>query len=191
MPDAEKTVSDPGDLITVRTIGVDWLSDVYDIDVREHGDIVYHVVDGRLRATAEEWNRPARTRESWDRHIAEWTQMLEAGGCAWGAYNSKHRPVGIVVLRPHLTDTMAQLAALFVTHDYRRTGIATRLTQELIATARTSGARQLYVSATPSRSAVGFYHSQGFTLADRVHPELFTREPEDIHMILDLYPPTS
>ena len=94
--------------------------------------------------------------------------------------------VGIIVLRPRLTDEMAQLAALFVSRDYRRTGIATQLTHHLIRMARASGARRLYVSATPSRSAVGFYQSQGFGLVDRVHPDLFAREPEDIHMVLEL-----
>jgi ribosomal protein S18 acetylase RimI-like enzyme len=172
----------------VRSIGVNRLSDVYDLDMREQGDIVYHVVDGHLEAAAEQWNRPSRTHESWDRHIAEWTQMLQAGGCAWGAYDAGDRLVGIIVLRSHLTDSMAQLAALLVDRDYRRTGIATRLTQELIAAARASGARHLYVSATPSRSAVGFYRSHGFRLADSIHPELFAREPEDIHMNLDLGP---
>jgi ribosomal protein S18 acetylase RimI-like enzyme len=179
-------VNDPGDPIAVRPLGIEQLSDVYDIDMREHGDIVYRAVDGRLHATDEAWDRPVRTRETWDRHIAEWTEMLQAGGSAWGAYNAEQRLVGIIVLRLHLTDTAAQLAALFVSRDYRRSGIARRLTETLLAAARASGARQVYVSATPSRSAVGFYQSQGFRPADEVHPELFAREPDDIHMILDL-----
>ena len=187
----ENTVSDADTVVAVRSIGVDSLSAIYALDVREQGDFVYHVVDGHLRAIAEQWNRPSRTRESWDRRIAEWTQMLQAGGSAWGAYDAEDRLVGIIVLRLHLTESMAQLAALFVARDSRRTGIASRLLRELTAAARASGARQLYVSATPSRSAVGFYRSHGFRLADQVHPELFAQEPDDIHMILDLGPRTA
>ena len=181
-----RNIGNAVDPITVQSLTIDRLSDVYDIDMREHGDILYRVVAGHVQADVKEWTRPPRTREAWNRHIEEWTQILQAGGHAWGAYDAQHRMVGIIVLRPRLTEEMAQLAALFVSRDYRRTGIATRLTHRLIRTARASGARRLYVSATPSRSATGFYQSQGFGLVDTVHPELFAREPEDIHMVLEL-----
>jgi hypothetical protein len=42
------------------------------------------------------------------------------------------------------------------------------------------------VSATPSRSAVGFYRSRGFQPTLDVNRELYERQPEDIHMVLDL-----
>jgi hypothetical protein len=48
--------------------------------------------------------------------------------------------------------------------------------------ARASGARELYVSAVPSGSAVGFYQSCGFELTDDLDSDLFAKEPEDIHM---------
>jgi hypothetical protein len=44
----------------------------------------------------------------------------------------------------------------------------------------------LYVSATPSESALGFYRSLGARLADPVDPDLFAREPEDVHLVLEL-----
>jgi ribosomal protein S18 acetylase RimI-like enzyme len=91
-----------------------------------------------------------------------------------------------MVYRPHLTETMAQLVFLHVSHGYRRQGIATRLTAEGTQLARSDGAEQLYVSATPSKSAVGFYRSQGFRLVDKPHPELYALEPEDIHMFMQL-----
>ena len=49
-----------------------------------------------------------------------------------------------------------------------------------------SGAQQLYVSATPTASAVGFYLSRGCRLADPVHPVLFDLEPDDIHLVAEL-----
>ena len=179
-------MGDTGDPITVQSLTVDRLSDVYAIDMQEHGDILYRVADGRLQADVKQWSRPPRTRAAWNRHVEEWTQILRDGGAAWGAYDAQHRMVGIIVLRHHLTDEMDQLAALFVSRDHRRTGIARQLVHHLLMLARAAGARRLYVSATPSRSAIGFYRSQGFVLADKVHPELFAREPEDIHMVLDL-----
>ena len=49
--------------------------------------------------------------------------------------------------------------------------------------AAAAGAMSMYVSATPSGSAVGFYMSRGCQLAARPHPALFAKEPEDIHLI--------
>ena len=78
---------------------------------------------------------------------------------------------------------MAQLALLHVSNGFRRNGIGNHLTRELIDEAKTFGADRVYVSSTPSGSAVGFYLSQGFELVDDVIPELFKLEPEDIHML--------
>ena len=44
----------------------------------------------------------------------------------------------------------------------------------------------MYVSATPSGSAVGSYLKHGFEPTPYPHPELFALEPEDIHMIREL-----
>ena len=55
-----------------------------------------------------------------------------------------------------------------------------------MAFACAAGARSLYVSATPTGSAVGFSLGRGCRLADPVHPELFTDEPEDIHLVCPL-----
>jgi hypothetical protein len=52
--------------------------------------------------------------------------------------------------------------------------------------ARAASATRLYVSATPTGSAVNFYLRQGCVLADPPHPALFELEPEDIHLILPL-----
>jgi N-acetylglutamate synthase-like GNAT family acetyltransferase len=179
-------MGDTGTPVIVESLTAERLVDVYEIDMQEHGDLVYRVVDGYLQADVEDWNRPPRTREAWNRHIEEWTQILEEGGQAWGAYTAHHRILGIIILRHPLTDDMDQVAALFVSRGSRRTGIARQLLHHLIVTASALAVRRLYVSATPSPSAVGFYRSQGFVLADTVHPELFAREPDDIHMILEL-----
>ena len=98
--------------------------------------------------------------------------------------------LGFAIFRPNLTDSltdsMAQLAVLHISRDFRRKGIARALTEQVVQLARKSGAKSLYVSATPSESAVGFYRSQGFELVDDPHPELYALEPDDIHMIKTL-----
>jgi len=87
------------------------------------------------------------------------------------------------VVRFNLTNSQAELAGLFVSQAYGSQGIAVLLTAEVVRLAREDVALELYVSATPSRSAVGLYHSVGFTLAKEVHPDLSALEPENIHRV--------
>lgn len=172
-------------MLTIRRLLDDELTGVYDIDMTESGDIVYVVVENHLEAVAEQWDRPPRTRARWDEMIAYWRGILDEGGAAWGAFDGAQM-VGIAVLRYRLTNDTAELTALFVSRPYRRAGVARRLMSPLVAEAKEVGAARLYVSATPSRSAVGFYQSQGFQLAEQVHPGLYAREPDDIHMVRPL-----
>jgi ribosomal protein S18 acetylase RimI-like enzyme len=94
--------------------------------------------------------------------------------------------VGAASLRYRITEDMAQLVSLHVSRGFRRRGVATALAEEIFRLARASWARRIYVSATPSASAVGFYRANGFELAEQVNEELFALEPEDIHMIKGL-----
>jgi ribosomal protein S18 acetylase RimI-like enzyme len=111
--------------------------------------------------------------------------ILRNNGTMLGAFDGD-RLVGMAAFRPHLSDTTAQLALLHVSNGYRRLGIASHFFDEIVSMAFETGATQLYVSATPSESAVGFYTSRGFVWTQTPHPELFALEPEDIHMIKPL-----
>jgi hypothetical protein len=51
------------------------------------------------------------------------------------------------------------------------------------AVARERGARQLYISATPSENTVNFYLRLGCQVAEEPDPELLALEPEDIHLV--------
>jgi hypothetical protein len=52
--------------------------------------------------------------------------------------------------------------------------------------ARSLGARVLYISAAPTRRTVEVYLHMGARLLEAPDPELFAREPEDIHLALSL-----
>src|SRR5690242_9855302 len=169
-------------MLHLRPMSAEELARVEEIDVSESGSTVYYSVEGALVLKAESWQRPRRSAEKWQPHVEQWKPMLEQGGTAIGAFED-NRLVGIAVLRTCLSEHMAQLAALFVDSTHRRQGIAAALTREVIRLAREDGASELYVSATPSESAVGFYTSQGFTLAKQVNQELYELEPEDIHIV--------
>lgn len=94
--------------------------------------------------------------------------------------------VGVGIVSHNVRAKMAQLAFLYVSNGYRRGGIARRLLHELTLNAKASGHRSMYVSATPTKSAVGFYLKAGFLPTAEPIPHLFVLEPEDIHMIATL-----
>jgi GNAT superfamily N-acetyltransferase len=155
-----------------------------EIDVSEHGTVVYTWIDGELRAVPEAWDRPRWTAETWQQE--KWSTVLSLAGVrVWGAFHQEQL-VGLVVYRPRLITGMAQLAALFVSKDYRRQGIAARLAGEVGRQAKRDGHARLYVSATPSESAVCFYQGQGFVPTQDTNAELYELEPEDIHMVKEL-----
>jgi GNAT superfamily N-acetyltransferase len=169
-------------MVHLRPIATNELARVEEIDVSESGHAIYSVVAGRLALKEETWQRPHRSADQWQPYIEQWKAMVEGRGAAIGALAGR-RLVGIAVVRYRLTESMAQLAALFVDSAHRREGIATALMADVIRLARAAGAHVLYVSATPSESAVGFYISQGFALAALVNKDLYDREPDDIHMV--------
>lgn len=174
-------------MVHLRRMANSEITRIAEIDRSEHVTLAYRVRDRRLEERHVDWHVPRWFGEGNGEHsvqtkVAALSPILDQGGVMWGAFD-QDRLVGVAILRPGLTEDMAQLAFLHVSKGYRRQGIATRLTQQASKLAREMGAQRLYVSATESESAVGFYFSQGFELAEEVHPELYALEPEDIHMV--------
>lgn len=168
-------------MITYREITIDEIyQHILEVDVSEHGELIYLWQDGELVTQPLVWDRPPRTAETWQEN---WASVLPLPGVkAWGAFEDEVM-VGIIVYRPYLTNDMAQLDALFVDRHHRQQGIASHLTWLLERQAIEDGHKRLYVSATESKSAVNFYISQGFIPTQDVQPELYALEPNDIHMI--------
>lgn len=172
-------------MITLRALASHECDRAREIDVTETGDIVYVWRDGTLVEAQERWQRAPWSPQRCEEIAADWRAALDQGGIVLGAFDSDNL-VAEAVLVPRLTATTAQLQYLHVSRAYRRQGIACQLVTEISRLAREKGAHQLYVSATPSRSAVGFYRSVGFTPTSTPHPGLFALEPEDIHMTMPL-----
>jgi GNAT superfamily N-acetyltransferase len=92
------------------------------------------------------------------------------------------RLVGIGLVTPHIRPGIAQLAYLHVSRGYRGCGVGRRLVAEMERVAREAGDVEMVVSATPTVRTVHFYMACGFApMADPL-PELFAKEPEDIHL---------
>ena len=107
---------------------------------------------------------------------------MREGAEALGAFDGDTL-IGIAMLTPEIESGVAQLSFLQVTAAWRRKGIASRLLDEALTRAEALGQQSVYVTATPTRSAIGFYLKAGFSPTEKVIPRLFELEPEDIHMV--------
>lgn len=150
----------------------------------------YRVENGELGQLDVEWDSPAWTLKSDHPHSVQaqidfCSAHLSSGGRMYGGFVDDHL-VGVGILRWGVRPNISQLAFLHVSNGYRRQGIGDKIVRALVSVARTRGDTKIYVSATPSESAVGFYVMHGFRLVAEPIPELFEKEPEDIHMSLDL-----
>lgn len=170
--------------ITIRRLSENDLHLAQGIDVSEDGQSRIRYINGALTPEPGEWQRPAWDASQWKDKITTWAEV-HSWDVVIGAFDGATL-VGMASLRYRLTETMAQLVSLHVSRAYRRHGVATRLVHELMRLARQSNARELYVSATSSASAIGFHTRHGFAPTAHVNQRLYELEPADIHMILTL-----
>jgi GNAT superfamily N-acetyltransferase len=163
------------------------------IDRSETVSRLYSIRDGELCSRTVNEQVPRWSNEPDDAHpgfnlyfrAERLRSRLAEGWTGIGAFDQDVL-VGYCLLRLALTDTMAQVAELFVSRSHRRTGIGAELMRRMAEASRRSGAGRLYVSAAPTESAVNFYLSQGFCVTPDPQPELLALEPDDIHMIKEL-----
>jgi predicted N-acetyltransferase YhbS len=174
--------------LEVRQLSAEDVSLIATIDRSEHVDVEYRVVDGQLTeltaATPEVpgWDPTGSGPHSVAGQIEFCSARIAAGAILLGAFDEE-RSVGLAVVDPSFENKLAWLAFLHVGRPYRRRGAAQALWDAASDLARAAGAHSVYVSATPTGSAVGFYLRQGCRLADPVHPALFAQEPDDIHLV--------
>ena len=174
--------------IEIQELGADGLGRIGEIDRSESVRFKYLYDGGALRPVEINHEIPTWS----DAMVEDAVEMLEPklreGGVMLGAVDGD-RLVGVAVLAGSFIGEerdQLQLAFLYVSNAYRRRGIARRLLDEVCVHARRKGVRQLYISATETESALGFYVGYGCRLAERVDEELYRLEPLDIHLTLDL-----
>jgi ribosomal protein S18 acetylase RimI-like enzyme len=177
-------------VLEIRRMHSSELSRIGEIDRSEHVTEEYVHRRGVLEARAVDvhvapWALDGDGEHSLRGRIAAWRPLLAGGATLIGAFDVEAL-AGFAIYRPRIGDGVANLAALYVSRSHRRRGVASRLVEEVARLARARGARRLYVSATPSSSAVGFYRSHGFAPTDQPDPTLFALEPDDIHMTVEL-----
>ena len=172
--------------VEIRRLGRAELSRIREIDRTEQIDLLYEQRGTELVERPGNWSSPPWDPDGHGAHsFGAQQQALEhyvdAGGMAFGAFVDG-RLVGIGVVVPHLRPAIAQLAFLHVSEALRAAGIGSRLCDELEQIARGADDSAMVVSATPSENTVRFYLGRGYQLMAQPLPELFEREPEDVHM---------
>lgn len=173
--------------IEIRHLGPESIELVREIDRSEHVIALYSITAGKLARRREDIDVP-----SWDRHgsgehsaqrlIDRFSPVVAGGAVLLGAFIDGAF-AGLAVVDPSFEPDLAWLALLHVSHRFRRVGVASALWSASTEIARGARAESMYVSATPTDSAVGFYLSRGCQLARPPHPDLFAEEPADIHFI--------
>ncbi len=177
-------------MIAIRPLPREALERIREIDRSEHLTEQYAQRGGRLEKRAVDipvsnWAPTGSDEHSIPHWMGVWGPILEAGGTLLGALDGE-RLAGFAIYEPRLAEDMGNLSALYVSRGHRRLGVATGLVDETIRLARADGAQRLYVSATPSGSTIDFYLGCGFAPTEDPHPRMLAKEPEDIHMILEL-----
>ena len=165
---------------------------VASIDRSEHVEVQYRIEDGRLveapvvMADIPAWDPDGAGDGSVASQMAFYASVVAKGAALFGAFDDDGELMGLAAVHPTFEPGLAWLATLHVSRAHRRRGAASALWGAGVALAHEAGAGSLYVSATRTGSAVGFYLSRGCRLADPVHPELFAHEPVDIHLVCPL-----
>jgi GNAT superfamily N-acetyltransferase len=177
-----------GVALVVERLPRDGLERFREIDRSEEVDTHYRQVGKRLVSKPVK-DSVANFFPTGDVHsipelVTTWQPVVDAGGALLGAFEDG-RLAGIGLLGGEVAADVRQVALLYVSRPHRGRGVATALLDELEQLARNENARALYVSSVPTGSAVGFYLARGFLPTDPL-PALFSKEPDDIHMLLSL-----
>jgi GNAT superfamily N-acetyltransferase len=157
---------------------------IWTIDRREYIENIYRLEDGELLLEPHNFDVPGWHPDT-PRTSTPWLyESFDRGGLFFGAFDGEQL-AGVAALdtiwRGQRGDLL-QLEFMHVGRGYRAQGLGTRLFEQARSGARTRGARGLYISATPSENTIRFYQGRGAVLIDAPDPELYAREPEDIHL---------
>ena len=172
-----------------RILSRNEISSLSHIDRTESIDHIYYFRDGKLILEEEHWDKDEWSYAEKQRRIAILQQDYDQGATFFGAFDGTIL-VGMAELihKPLISgESRLNLGGLWVSYPYRGKGVGRTLVGLVIYEARERGAKSLYVSATPSENTIRFYKSVDFQPTMLVDPDLYEKEPKDIHMEMLLY----
>jgi GNAT superfamily N-acetyltransferase len=132
--------------------------------------------------------------QNWDSYHLEndppkLKQLYEQGALFIGAFDASEKLVGVSVVSNQIIADYPHAKLLhyfYVDADQQGKGIGAKLMQAAKESAKQLGAKQLYISATPSRRTVDFYIKHGTQPLSAPDQQLWQLEPEDIHLLCTL-----
>ncbi|WP_017389023.1 GNAT family N-acetyltransferase [Acinetobacter calcoaceticus] len=132
--------------------------------------------------------------QNWDSYHLEndppkLKQLFEQGSIFVGAFDASKKLVGVSVVSNQLIADYPHAKLLhyfYVDADQQGKGLGAKLMQAAKESANQLGAKQLYISATPSRRTVDFYIKHGAQPLSAPDQQLWQLEPEDIHLLCTL-----
>jgi predicted N-acetyltransferase YhbS len=176
------------DSIVYRELQIDEAPLLGSIDRAERIDGIYRVTDGALEYREMRQSYPTWSATGLADYVARLQALLESGGSVFAAWDARTL-VGVGSLDASGVGgdrALLCLDMLYVHAGYRGQGIGRALTRMVVDRARALGAASLYISATPTKRTVDVYLRMGAEILKAPDPELFSREPEDIHLLLRL-----
>ncbi|OLS20055.1 MAG: hypothetical protein HeimC2_39100 [Candidatus Heimdallarchaeota archaeon LC_2] len=172
----------------IRQLKKDEFHKFNQIDRREIISKIYKHRDGKLVLEDEYYDVPEWTSSMKQEFVDSFIELDQRGGFVYGVFEDD-KMVGMGTLDVKFIGKhkdLLQLAGLWVSTQYRYKGIAGKLVDHMKNKARNLGAKKLYVSATPSFNTIEFYKNRAFILTKDLDKTLFEKEPEDIHMEIEL-----
>jgi len=175
-------------VITGRELLRKEIERIWTIDRSEVIDHIYYYENRALVLRQEHYNMPGWPLGETEKYTSILVECFDRGGWFYGMFDDE-KLIGVAVLESRFIgkkEDQLQLKLLHVSNAYRKSGAGKRLYELARVKARERGARQMYISATPSENTVRFYQRRGCRLAQEPDPELFKLEPEDIHLECDV-----
>ena len=172
----------------LRLLTRDEVELVWTIDRSEVHHHIYELRGGQLVRTPKYFEIPGWRADAVEKETRALLDCFDRGGTFLGVFDAEAL-IGVGVLESarvgHARDQM-QLAYLYVSRAYRGGGVGVQLFDAAVSFAREAGAKELYVSATPTENTVDFYLNRGCVLAPEPDPRLLAAEPDDIHLLYPL-----
>jgi ribosomal protein S18 acetylase RimI-like enzyme len=109
---------------------------------------------------------------------------ITSGGVVLGAFDNG-RMIGFAAIKGTPIGSQKQylqLISLQVSSEYRHKGIGRKLFLMCDEAVRKYGVFKMYISAHSSEESQAFYRAMGCVNAEEIIPNLFEREPFDVHM---------
>lgn len=175
--------------VRIEELALADLDRIGEIDRSEKARFVHVPEQGELRRVEVDLAIPNWDIEALERAKNRLAPKLAVGGVLLAAFDGD-RLAGVAVLGGELIGARSnqlEMAFLYVSAGHRRRGIARGLMDEVCRRARERGAEQLYIAASDTELAIGFYLGYGCRPAEDVdHAVAAETEPTDIHLTLDL-----